>query len=154
MASVERLEMALSHGEGSRPGPAAMRTQTATVDGDAIRVVADLNRPWPALFDAIEGARRPSVRVLHVGVDGRFSQLHLTLEARSLQDVIDYSESLRAQAPLKSVQLVQHEWRSDSGMRVLSARLVAGLSASAPAAMVPSGGSSMPLVSMRPGAVR
>lgn len=136
-ASIERLQAALAaemparslaRANGSTPGSAPVSSRSAT-DADAQRVVVDLNRPWSALFEAFESVQRPSVRVQQVDVDAKFSQIRMHLEGKSLQQVLDYADQLAAQHPVRSLQLVQHEWKTVAGTRVVSARLTGTLDA-------------------------
>jgi hypothetical protein len=126
--SIARLQAALD-------GPASASAETAqgkgrrptSEDADALQVVGDLNRPWRALFDGIESAQRPEVRVRQVAIDSNFSRLTMGVEAKSLADVLAYSAQLGELPPIGSIQLVHHEWTNVGGVRVLSARLSASL---------------------------
>lgn len=127
-ATADRIDAARA--EAGRDTPARLdRTRPADAArfAEAQRIAADLHRPWPALFDAIESAGQRHVHVTRMGVDGRFSGVSIQVEARALGDVVRYAQHLAATGlPITNAQLASHEWTGTT-VRVVSARVSVAL---------------------------
>jgi hypothetical protein len=122
-AALERARQAAQqrHSAARGAGPAAQ--------AQAIEVLEALHRPWNALLDQLEAVHAPGVHLVQLAVDARFETLQLQAEARTLGDVLRYTEQLPAAGPIVAVRLTSHEVRDAPGGRVVSARLAAALGA-------------------------
>lgn len=131
----ERITRAVAREAENAAGPALNASARGVVESartDAVRVWGDLQRPWADLLDHLQTVAQPPVRLLQVGVDGRFSELQLQAEARTLDDVFRLAEALQMKAPVVSARLTSHEWRTTgSGQRIVTARVRAVLSETA-----------------------
>lgn len=90
--------------------PPAVQTPADTLrQMDA--AVGRLNVPWSAVFDAIERNAQQPVALLALEPDARAGTVGLTVEARSLDDLLRYAHALGQDAAMASVRLGQHDQR-------------------------------------------
>jgi hypothetical protein len=77
---------------------------------------ASLERPWLELLNVLEHHAAPRVPVQQLSVDARFETAQLQVEARNLGELFAYVNALHmAGAPLRSAQLLGHEWVNEGG---------------------------------------
>jgi len=77
---------------------------------------ASLERPWLELLNVLEQHAAPRVPVQQLSVDARFETAQLQVEARNLGELFAYVNALHmAGAPLRSAQLLGHEWVNEGG---------------------------------------
>jgi len=101
------------------------------VQAQALDVLAELHRPWRALFDQLEADRVRGVHLDQLTIDARFEGLQVQAEARSLADVLDFVRELPGSGPIVGVQLANHEVRAVPIGHVVSARIAARVDATA-----------------------
>ncbi|MEY2892111.1 MAG: hypothetical protein RJA98_2019 [Pseudomonadota bacterium] len=78
---------------------------------------ASLERPWLELLNVLEQHAAPRVPVQQLSVDARFETAQLQVEARNLGELFAYVNALHtAGAPLRSAQLLGHEWVNEGGV--------------------------------------
>lgn len=71
-----------------------------------------LSTPWPALFDAVEAAQSPGVRLTSLEPDAGARTAVLGGEARDYLAVLNYVNALESKGGLTRVHLVRHELRA------------------------------------------
>lgn len=117
------------------PRAAAAHSAADTLGQLQARGLLDqLDRPWAALFDRLEAIQAPDVHVVQFGVDPGFHAVQMIAEASTLEHVLQYSQQLAAQAPVRAVRLTRHEWRAAPVGRIVVANLTAELAAPGPKA--------------------
>jgi hypothetical protein len=115
------------HGSGSRGGADREITAQATA------VARDLHRPWRELFDRLEASQQADVHLLSINVDPGFGTVQIAAESREIEALLRYGQRLASAAPVHAVDMTHYEWRDASGVRVVSATLVAHLQGSSQA---------------------
>lgn len=105
----------------------ASHPASATDLVEARTVLGELRRPWKSLFDRFESVDVPRVYLVQLSVDSRFQGVQMLAEASRLDDVLQYSQKLAGDGPVRSVRLTHHEWRAAPGSRVVVANLTAEL---------------------------
>lgn len=73
------------------------------------QAVAQLNTPWPALLSALEAATPDTVALVSVEPDARQASVRLQAEAKTLDDLLAYAQTLPIVEPFGEVALVKHE---------------------------------------------
>lgn len=78
----------------------------------AHQVQSTLNRPWSVLFKALEHAQEdnPSVRLLSVQTKPEKGQVLLAGEVPEFDALVKYTNSLREQAGLGEISLLNQHW--------------------------------------------
>ncbi|MBV8209860.1 MAG: hypothetical protein JO133_07330 [Burkholderiaceae bacterium] len=127
-ADLERR--ALQTGLARMPAHAVSPADQAEVH----MVLAELQRPWQALFQQFESANVPKVYLVQWSVDSGFRDVQLLAEAAQLDDVLLYSKKLGGDHTVRRVRLTHHEWRSAPVGRVVVANLTAELASDSDAA--------------------
>lgn len=81
------------------------------------QVMARLNTPWPAIFDALDRATPAGVALL--GIDPRPAEgsIRIQAEARTLDELLKYTAQLQAAPPFGQVLLVKHETHEQDPQR-------------------------------------
>jgi len=125
------LQARLDSLPGVSRGPA--RASDAVGLAQARGVLAELNRPWPALFDQFESIGAPDVHLVQLGIDSRFQTVQMLAEATSLDRVVQFGQQFAGSNPVRSARLTHHEWRNAPAGRVVVADLTADLAPVAPA---------------------
>lgn len=74
---------------------------------------SQLGLPWSDLLVRLEKSRSGKVALLSLDADARKPVVTMVAEARNLQDMLSYIESLKDDANFKSVQLASHLLRED-----------------------------------------
>lgn len=109
-----------------RRGPPAARPAGAAgtprdVAGDAAgEVLARLGAPWPELLQQLEALADLPVAVLDLDAEARGRTLRLAGEARTLEDMLAFVESLRQSRSLDEVHLQAHEVRKVGAAEVFA----------------------------------
>jgi Tfp pilus assembly protein PilN len=93
----------------------ARAARVASAPGQAGTVQADeqLSLPWNALLSRLEKVQSRQVALLSLEADGRKTEATLTAEARSLNDMLAYIETLKRDAGFRSVTLSSHVLREE-----------------------------------------
>ncbi len=73
-------------------------------------VVAQLNRPWAALLDAMEQEDAPSVALLELNPDPKNGRVKGIAEARTLAAMVGFIDRLKGQAVFSRATLTRHEF--------------------------------------------
>ncbi len=74
----------------------------------ASSVLDDLELPWEPLFAAVEGAGPTGLGLLGLAPDAPTKALHITGQARTLDDVLRYIDRLNQQPLLQEVHLISY----------------------------------------------
>jgi len=72
-------------------------------------VAAQINTPWPAIFDVLERGKSPKVAVIALEPVAQDGGMRLVLEGRSLEDVQEAADLLANQDEIERVKLVSHK---------------------------------------------
>lgn len=72
-------------------------------------VIAHLNVPWADVLDAIERNTSRRVALLALEPEAVAGTVTLTVEARTLEDLLEYANALSLDAAVAAVRLAQHE---------------------------------------------
>ncbi len=94
---------------------AAARRETAVDPQAEIRNAATdrlavrLNRPWSGLLEVFESADTQKVAVLAIQPTLQTGVVQTVIEAASLDDMVDYFQSLQRDERLSAVSLISHE---------------------------------------------
>lgn len=104
--AAERLRPAAVSRPSARPAesPEHLEMQSAA---------SQLGLPWSDLLVGLEKSRSKKIALLSLDADGRKPVVTMVAEARNLQDMLGYIESLKGDAKFKSVRLVSHLLRED-----------------------------------------
>ncbi len=113
--------------ELARPG---VRTPTAIAGSkeqatreEANALIAELRRPWHALFDQIETADSKDVHLVALNIDPRFATLQLVAEARDLDKLVRFTQRLAGAGPVRNMSMTHHEWHDVLGAHVVRASM-------------------------------
>ena len=111
-AHVHALRLAQVEASTSAPPPPAAPARPPVPEAQASAVnaaVQQLNLPWRALRDAVQGATPASVALLTLEPDAKKRLLRITAEAKNSEDMIGYLAQLKEQDWFDAVTLVRHE---------------------------------------------
>jgi hypothetical protein len=117
--------------DAQRPRPVVVERPDPAAEARRRWIERELNHPWPVLFEALEVARTPMIRLNSVEVATSNGQVALQGQARRLADVLDLAERLTEQS-LQDVTILSHQPLSDAGERALGFQLSARWSATRP----------------------
>jgi hypothetical protein len=119
-AEAQRVQALIDRRSQPAAAPGATRASANAVRSSdaALRAratwQASLVRPWAELLAVLEQHAAPRVPVQQLSVDARFETAQLQVEARNLGELFAYVNALHtAGAPLRSAQLLGHEWVND-----------------------------------------
>lgn len=84
----------------------------------------ELMLPWEPLFQALESARSPQVKLLALEPDPRKRKLLISAAASEMQDILDYVLALGRQPMLKDVFLLRQERDEEGGGLLFSIQAV------------------------------
>lgn len=94
----------------------AARTAGPSTPADTLRqmdaAVGRLNVPWSAVLDAIERSTTQAVALLALEPDARTGSVGLTVEARTLDELLLYAQALGQDPAVASVRMGQHDQRT------------------------------------------
>lgn len=94
---------------------ARLAAQRETVPEAELRklgtVVATLQRPWAAVFDALDAAADPQIALTRMEPDGNKGSLLLAGEARSLAELFAYAQKLSTQPGIAQAQVLGYTFR-------------------------------------------
>jgi hypothetical protein len=88
---------------------AAVDPQADTRNAATDRLELRLNRPWSELLEIFESADTQKVAVLAVQPTLQTGVVQVVIEAASLDDMVDYFQTLQRDGRLSAVSLVSHE---------------------------------------------
>lgn len=107
LLAVEDELQALGH---RRPQPVEPRP-VLTIQQRAAwnQLVAQLNTPWATLLGGLEAATRDDVALVSIEPDARQGTVRLQAEARTLEALLAYAQSLGTVEPFAGVVPLRHE---------------------------------------------
>lgn len=111
---LRQLRPTTAPGRGAQAQAAAPDAALA-----AARVQAQLDTPWDAVLRELERLGDPATALLSIDAKGQARTLRLTAEAKSMADVVAYSDRLRASPWVRSAYLSGHETRVSDTVRVI-----------------------------------
>jgi hypothetical protein len=91
------------------PMPEEKRIKLQEQANQANLVLAELGRPWAALFDQLENNLSPDIALLAIRPDASRGRLRISGEARHLSDALDFVRRLGDSGQLADVVLESHE---------------------------------------------
>lgn len=127
--SVDRvagLSLRLAQATGTRS--TGSRGAPDRVVAEAQQVALELQTPWTAMLNDLEGATaatKGDVSLLTVEPDRRRRKLKLTAEARSLPAALQYVQRLQKNPALRDALLESHQIRNDVAERPVRVQIVA-----------------------------
>lgn len=110
--------------DAQRPRPVIVERPNPAAEARRRWIERELNHPWPKLFEALEAARTPAIRLNSVEAATSNGHVALQGQARRLSDVLDLAERLTEQS-LQDVTIRSHQPLSDAGERALGFQLSA-----------------------------
>jgi hypothetical protein len=75
----------------------------------ANEVIVQLDLPWGALFEAVEGSSHESVALLGIQPDAQKRTVSLAAEARDMPSAVAYVKRLGREATLSETHIVNHQ---------------------------------------------
>ncbi len=85
----------------------------------AERIALQLNLPWNALLGTLEKNSNPDVALLTIESQGQTRRLHLTGEARSIDDIVAYAARLGKSPKITTATLSGHEEKQSGQVDVI-----------------------------------
>jgi hypothetical protein len=119
-AALSVLELAVR--DAQRPVPRVVERSDPAIEARRRWIERELNLPWPALFEAVETARTPAIRLNAFEAGASTGQVLLQGQARRLADVLDLAERLADRA-LENVTIRSHQPLADAAERPLGFQL-------------------------------
>lgn len=123
MEAIEADAIRLRHPPQARMQP---KTESALQRAEIVATqvaMKELMLPWEPLFQALESARAPQVKLLALEPDPRKHKLLISAAAPETQDILDYVLALGRQPMLKDVFLLRQE-REEDGSFLFSIQAV------------------------------
>jgi Tfp pilus assembly protein PilN len=114
-ARIEALGSALSAATRAQAKSVASPATGATMRNEiraAYAVAQRLSTPWHTLFDAVEAAQTPGIRLTAIQPDAIARSASVSGEARDYLVLLNYLSSLETRGGLKRVHLSAHEQKS------------------------------------------
>jgi hypothetical protein len=131
-ASIETLALHMRVAPHS-PASAAKPALTVQQAQDWNLITRQLNIPWATLLDALEASMPEDVAVVAVEPDPARASVRLQVEAKALDILLAYAQSLKAAGPFEEALLFKHETNDQDATRpvrlTIEARLRPGLDA-------------------------
>lgn len=112
--------------------PATRPALTVQQSRDWNQLVRQLNTPWPAILDALEATTPETVALVAIEPDPQHGGVRLQAEAKTLDTLLGYVESLRAAGPFQEVILVKHETNEHDATRPVRLSLDARMKSPVP----------------------
>jgi hypothetical protein len=112
MAAREHAALALRVREAARALPARPAAPSAASREQARQwhqLSAQLGTPWLAILDILERHAPPGIAVLAVEPDVQRRSVRLHLEARSLDPLLAFADTLRSATSADGVRLIRHD---------------------------------------------
>lgn len=100
------------------------RDHDALAEGEA--ALAEMQRPWPALFNQLEAAvdaDGADIHVVQLSVDPHFASLQLVAEGRDLDALVRFAQHMAGNGPISRLTMTHHEWHDSQGAHVVSASM-------------------------------
>jgi hypothetical protein len=98
----DRLQQASAPASATRP---LKKQQAAALNA----VARQLNTPWMDVFDVLERRTPANVALVSIEPDGRRNIVRVQAEARRLDELLAYAESLERDPEVTRVVLLRHE---------------------------------------------
>jgi hypothetical protein len=108
---------------------AAVDPQAEARNAAADRLASRLNRPWSGLLEVFESADTQKVAVLAVQPNLQTGMVQVVIEAASLDEMVNYFQTLQGDERLTAVSLVSHERQDKTPGSPVRAQLTAHWSA-------------------------
>ena len=128
--SVQNAAMALrlQRGQAARQAaPTGKQVLTVQQNRDWNQMTRQLNTPWPAILDALETATPEAVALVAIEPDPHHGSVRLQVEAKTLDALLVYAETLKAASPFQEVVLLKHETNEQDATRPVRLSLDARL---------------------------
>jgi hypothetical protein len=121
---IQTLDRELEALYGQRPVPestgrpnASDRNLSPQQRAEWLQLTRQLNMPWSALLDALEASTPQDVALVSIEPDARQATIRLQAEAKSLQTLLDYGQTLRTSGPFEELLLRKHDTNEQDGTR-------------------------------------
>lgn len=109
-ARAELAALQARKGESERRAASADRPAVgAQQSREWNQVVRQLNTPWPAVLDALETTTPDNVALVAIEPDTRHGTVRVQAEAKTLDTLLGYVETLRSATSFSEVVLIKHE---------------------------------------------
>ena len=118
---VQRGQIARQTPPGDRP------VLTVRQSRDWNQLARLLNTPWPAILDALEATTPDDVALVAIEPDPQQGSVRLQVEAKTLDTLLGYAQSLKAGGPFQDVVLQKHETNEQDATRPMRLSLDARL---------------------------
>ena len=128
--SVQNAAVALrlQRGQAARQAaPAGKQVLTVQQSRDWNQMTRQLNTPWPAILDALESTTPETVALVAIEPDPQHGSVRLQVEAKTLDTLLVYAETLKAASPFREVVLLKHETNEQDATRPVRLNLDARL---------------------------
>jgi hypothetical protein len=115
-------------GQSARQIPLGDRpTLTVQQSRDWNQLTRQLNTPWPAILDALEITTPETVALVAIEPDPQHGSVRLQVEAKTLDTLLGYAESLKSAEPFQEVLLLKHDTNEQDATRPVRLSLEARL---------------------------
>ena len=91
------------------------------------QIARQLDTPWPAILDALESSTPETVALVAIEPDPLHGSVRLQVEAKTLDALLGYAQSLKTTAPFQEVVLLKHETNEQDATRPMRLSLDARL---------------------------
>lgn len=108
-------------------GSAEKQMLTVQQSRDWNQIARQLNTPWPAILDALESSTPEAVALVAIEPDPLHGSVRLQVEAKTLDALLGYAQTLNATAPFQEVVLLKHETNEQDATRPMRLSLDARL---------------------------
>lgn len=107
--------------------PAGRQVLSVQQSRDWNQIARQLNTPWPAILDALETTTPETVALVAIEPDPQHGSIRLQVEAKTLDTLLGYAETLKGAAPFQEVVLLKHETNEQDATRPIRLSLEARL---------------------------
>jgi len=122
------VALRLQKGQAARQmAPAGKQVLTVQQSRDWNQITRQLNTPWPAILDALETTTPETVALVAIEPDPQHGSVRLQVEAKTLDTLLGYAETLKAAPPFQEVVLLKHETNEQDATRPMRLSLDARL---------------------------
>jgi hypothetical protein len=91
------------------------------------QIARQLNTPWPAILDALESSTPETVGLVTIEPDPLHGSVRLQVEAKTLDALLRYAQTLNTTVPFQEVVLLKHETNEQDVTRPMRLSLDARL---------------------------
>ncbi len=116
-AELAKANARLANNANARSGVSTLSENEKERIRAANLVIADIDKPWAALLNALESSGTDHTSLLTVEPDGDRRELKLLGEARSTEAVFTFLQTLSAQPAIDSAYLLGHQINAQDPQR-------------------------------------